>query len=80
MFSLRLAACAAAFAACATPAFATEAFLCEDGRIAYVEFGELENFKKTDPCVAAYFGLTLERPVAGPAAAATVAQPPRAAP
>ena len=46
----------------ASPASASEAFLCENGRIAYVEFGALELAKKTDPCIAGYFGGTVEEP------------------
>ena len=54
----------------ASPAGANEAFLCENGRIAYVEFGALELAKKTDPCIAGYFGGTVEGPQTDRAAAA----------
>ena len=36
---------------------ADEAFLCGPSRIVYVKPGELELKKKTDPCIAEYFGL-----------------------
>lgn len=39
---------------------ADEAFLCADGRIVYVAFGKLDEMKRTDPCVAAYYGLKIE--------------------
>lgn len=51
---------------------ADEAFLCGKDEIVYVQVSELEHQKKTDPCIAAYFGLTVESaPAAAPAAAAT---------
>ena len=53
----------------ASPASASEAFLCENGRIAYVEFGALELAKRTDPCIAGYFGGTVEGPQTDRAAA-----------
>jgi hypothetical protein len=49
---------------------ASEAYLCENQRIVYVEFGALEEAKKSDPCIAAYYGRTVEAPVAGSAAKA----------
>ena len=39
------------------PAAAAEAYLCEDGRLVYVEVKDLEKMKRTDPCVAAYYRL-----------------------
>ena len=54
----------------ASPASASEAFLCENGRIAYVEFGALELAKKTDPCISGYFGGRVEAPQSERAAAA----------
>jgi hypothetical protein len=48
---------------------ADEAYLCADGRIAYVAFGALEEMKRTDACVAAYFGLEIEPRPATPGAA-----------
>ncbi len=38
---------------------AAEAFLCADGRIVHVPFGKLEEMKRTDACIASYFGLTI---------------------
>lgn len=43
-----------------TGASADEAFLCGPSTIVYVAAGELEQKKKTDPCIAAYFGLTID--------------------
>ncbi len=37
---------------------ADEAYLCEDGRIVKVPLGKLEEMKRTDACIAAYYGLT----------------------
>jgi hypothetical protein len=45
---------------------ADEAYVCDGGRIVYVKFGELERMKRHDPCIAAYYGMT----VAGSAAPA----------
>lgn len=39
---------------------ADEAFVCEGGRIVQVRTGQLERMKRTDPCVAAYYGIRLE--------------------
>ena len=55
-----------------TPAGASadEAFLCGPSTIVYVAAGELEQKKKTDPCIAAYFGMTVDpgaKAEAGPA-------------
>ena len=38
---------------------ADEAYLCEDGRIVKVAPGKLEDLKRTDACIAAYYGLTI---------------------
>jgi len=48
---------------------AAEAFLCADGRIVHVPFGKLAEMKRTDACVAAYFGLTIA-PAPGSSASA----------
>lgn len=40
---------------------AEQAFLCDGGRIVYGRGAEVEKLKLTDPCVAGYFGITLER-------------------
>ena len=54
-----LAACAvASLAVVATSqAFADEAFVCGDGSVVNVKPGQLEIVKRTNPCVARYFGL-----------------------
>ena len=49
---------------------AAEAYVCEAGRVVYVEFGDLERMKRTDACIARYYGLT-----AGPAGASAESQP-----
>lgn len=55
----------------ATPVRAAEAYLCEAGRVVYVELGDLERMKRTDACIAGYYGLTVEgaAPSVPPAAA-----------
>jgi hypothetical protein len=52
--------------AAAVPGFchearADEAYLCGPDKIIYVKAEELEFKKRTDACVAAYYGLTVER-------------------
>jgi hypothetical protein len=39
---------------------AAEAFVCDKDRVVYVEPGQLEELKRTDPCIASYFGITLQ--------------------
>ncbi|OYW56735.1 MAG: hypothetical protein B7Y80_01220 [Hyphomicrobium sp. 32-62-53] len=39
---------------------ADEAYLCEGGRIVKVTPGTLESLKRTDACIAGYFGLKIE--------------------
>ena len=46
-----------------TPAAADEAYICDAGRIVYVKPGQLESLKRTDACIAGYYGLTVETPV-----------------
>jgi hypothetical protein len=63
---------AAASATLAIPAAADEAYICDAGRIVYVKPGELEHLKRTDPCIAGYYGLPFpaapaERTAAAPA-------------
>lgn len=41
---------------------ADEAYLCGPDKLVYVKAAELELKKKTDPCVAAYYGLTIDGP------------------
>jgi hypothetical protein len=55
--------------AAAGTARAEEVYLCEAGRLVHVEPGALETLKKTDPCIAGYFGLKVEQSAAAPAAA-----------
>lgn len=42
------------------PAHADEAFLCGPDTVVYVKPAELELKKRTDPCIAAYYGLQVE--------------------
>lgn len=37
-------------------------FVCEDGRTVEVAFNELDEAKRTDPCVAKYYGLSVAEP------------------
>lgn len=53
----------------AAPAVAAEAYVCDGGRVVYVELADLERMKRTDACVAGYYGLTVEAPAAGRGAA-----------
>jgi hypothetical protein len=57
---------------------ADEAFLCDRGRIVYVAPGQLEQMKRTDPCIAGYFGAKVE--TTSPAIATPVATPKSATP
>lgn len=41
---------------------ADEAYLCGPDTVVYVKPHELETLKRTDPCIAAYFGLKVEQP------------------
>lgn len=50
----------------ARPVAAEEIYVCDGGRLVYVKPGELETLKKTDACIAGYFGQT-----AAPAAEGT---------
>lgn len=42
---------------------ADEAYLCGPDKLVYVKADELELKKKTDPCIAAYYGVTIDAPV-----------------
>lgn len=69
---------AAGAALIGSQAKADEAYACEDGRVVYVRFGELEAKKKSDPCVAAHYARnarTNRRNVEAPASAAEEAAP-----
>lgn len=56
-------------------AHADEAYVCDAGRVVYVRPGELEAMKRSDPCIAGYYGITLAPPAAVPAAGAVSAPP-----
>jgi len=61
---------------------AAEGYLCEGGRIVHVPAGRLEDMKRTDPCIAGYFGLkvTVAPADAGAGASAPVTPPSVTAP
>lgn len=64
----------------AAPLAAAEAYVCGPNKLVYVEAGELEQKKRTDPCIAAYYGLTVEAPsAAAPQAAKPIAAQPETA-
>lgn len=46
---------------------ADEAYVCDGGTVVYVAPGELEAMKRTNACVAAYYGLTIEEAAPVPA-------------
>lgn len=58
---------------------AAEGFLCDGGKIVYVKVADLERMKRTHPCIARYFGVTVEsaavEAVAQPAASSRSAKP-----
>ena len=64
---LRRLACVMLFFAVSAPSHAAEAFLCGPDNVVYVEPADLPLKKKTDPCIAAFFGLKVEAPAAKPA-------------
>lgn len=66
---------AAGAALIGSQAKADEAYACEDGRVVYVRFGELEAKKKSDPCVAAHYARANRRNVEATASAAEEAAP-----
>ena len=45
---------------------ADEAYVCDAGRVVYVKPGELEAMKRTDACIARYFGIEISTPPAQP--------------
>lgn len=63
--------------ACPLSARADDAYLCGPDKIVYVAVDDLELKKRTDPCIAAYFGLKVEEPVASAPAAAAAPSPAR---
>lgn len=64
------------------PAHADEAFLCGPDTVVYVKPAELELKKRTDPCIAAYYGLQVEpkTPTKQPEKTAERGSAPQAAP
>jgi hypothetical protein len=70
---------AAAMAASAPAARADEAYVCGPDKLVYVKASELEAKKHSDPCIAAYYGITLgkesERETAKPASEAAEPAP-----
>lgn len=64
------AAAIAAVYAATSPAMAAEAYLCGTDNVVYVELDKLEEMKRTDPCIASYYGLKVAapRPASPPAA------------
>lgn len=59
-----------ALTAVSAPSRADEAYLCAPDKVVYVSTADLPKLKRTDPCIAAYYGLTVETP-AKPAVAVT---------
>lgn len=45
----------------ATPLRADEAYVCGPDKIVYVAVADLERMKRTNPCIAAYYGLKVEK-------------------
>ncbi|MGL4397714.1 MAG: hypothetical protein ACRCS9_14330 [Hyphomicrobium sp.] len=43
-----------------TPARADDAYLCGTDKVVYVPIDKLEEMKRTDPCIASHFGVTLD--------------------
>lgn len=64
----------------APSARAAEAYLCAGGRVVYVEIADLERMKRTDACIAGYYGLVAQGAdvVTDAAAAAKTAKAPLA--
>lgn len=54
---------------------ADEAYVCDAGRVVYVRPGELEAMKRSDPCIAGYYGLTVATPPSSGAARAQTTPP-----
>ncbi len=65
-----------ALSAATAPARADEAYLCGPDKVVYVSTADLPRMKRTDACIAAYYGLTVEasaRPADAAQAVATAA-------
>lgn len=59
-----------------TAAQSAEAYLCGKDNAVYVEQHELEELKRTNACIAAYYGLKVKQPVAKqPEAASKIIKP-----
>lgn len=61
--SFAVAVSAGAMGVVSSPVRADDAYLCGPDKIVYVALADLENMKRTDPCIAAYYGLKVEAPV-----------------
>ncbi len=61
-FALLVASCAWICVA-TTPAKADQSFVCADGSVVTVAFKDLEKMKRTNACVAGYFGLKVRTPI-----------------
>ena len=57
---------AAAVVAATHSARADEAYLCGPDKVVYVKASELEAKKKSDPCIASFYGLSLTKPEPSP--------------
>lgn len=82
-FGLITAVALACAPAAARRALADEAFLCGPNKVVYVAVEDLEARKRTDPCIAAYFGLTVDKDAVAKAKAApgsTSGRPAKAVP
>lgn len=51
-----------AIAGLSAPARADDAYLCGPDKVVYVAVADLEMKKRTDPCIAAYYGLKVDVP------------------
>lgn len=83
LFGLGLAVALPVLSIDAGSAKADDAYVCDSGRIVYVKLGSLEQMKRTDPCIAAHYGIelnpakTLAEPAADVAEIETVVEPQR---
>jgi hypothetical protein len=73
---------AGAMGVVSSPVRADEAYLCGPDKVVYVAVADLEHKKRTDPCIAAYYGLKVDvavaaQPVAPPSAAAPAKAEPK---
>lgn len=64
-----------ALTAVSAPSRADEAYLCAPDKVVYVSTADLPKLKRTDPCIAAYYGLTVETPAKPAAAVAASIKP-----